>query len=108
MEWLTELIKHTPEILKAASTNDLVLAAFFFLVGAILIFALLYFVHQKMPEPDYVVRMVGQDTAVKGHAADLDLGFIEANTEHQYTLNVRHEGNSSPLNILGVDPPMTV
>jgi hypothetical protein len=131
MEWLTELIKHTPEILKAASTNDLALAAFFFLVGAILIFALLrsapsvvkliavviwfgaslfallYFVHQKMPEPDYVVRIVGQDTVVKGHAADLDLGFIEANAEHKYTLNVRHEGDSSPLDILGVDPPMT-
>ena len=37
MEWLTELIKHTPEILKAASVSDLSLAAFFFLVGAVLI-----------------------------------------------------------------------
>jgi uncharacterized membrane protein YjfL (UPF0719 family) len=131
MEWLTELIKHTPEILKAASANDLALAAFFFLVGAVLIFgllrnasslvklaaiviwcaaslvALLYFVHQKMPPPDYVVRIIGQDTAVKGHVTDLNLGFIEANAEHRYSLDVRREGSPAPLDVLSVDSPMT-
>ena len=131
MEWLTELIKHTPEILKAASANDLALAAFFFLVGAVLIFgllrsansavkllaiiiwfgaslvALLYFVHQKMPESNYVARIVGQDTEVKGHGADLNLGYVEANAPHEYRLNVKLEGDSSSLEIRGVDAPVS-
>jgi hypothetical protein len=131
MEWLTELIKHTPEILKAASASDLSLAAFFFLVGAALIavllrsaptaakliaivvwlgaslVALLYFVHHKMVEPDYITRIVGQDTAVKGHAADLDLGLIQADAERVVQLNVRLEGNASPLRILIADAPVT-
>jgi hypothetical protein len=131
MEWLTELIKHTPEILKSASGNDLALAAFFFLVGAVLIFgllrtansvvkllaiiiwfgaslvALLYFVHQKMPEPNYVARIIGQDTEVKGHGADLNLGYVEANAPHEYRLNVKLEGDPSTLEIRGVDAPVS-
>jgi hypothetical protein len=130
MEWLIELIKHTPEILKAASANDLALAAFFFLVGAVLIFvllrsansfvkllaivlwlaaslvALLYFVHQKIPDPDVIARMVGQDSSVKGHAADLDLGYIAADTEYEYRLKVRLENGSSDLEIRGSDAPI--
>ncbi len=130
MEWLTELIKHTPEILKAASVNDLALAAFFFLVGAVLIFALLrnansvikllaillwliaslgallYFVHQKMPEP-FVARIIGQDTEVRGSRADLDLGYVEANVAHEYRLNVRVEGDASTLEIRGFDAPLS-
>jgi hypothetical protein len=130
MEWLTELIKHTPEILKAASANDLALAAFFFLVGAVLIFgllrnansaikllaiiiwfgasltALLYFVHQKMPEL-YVTRIVGQDTEVRESRADLDLGYVEASVPHEYRLNVRVEGDTAALEIRGFDAPLT-
>jgi hypothetical protein len=130
MGWLTELIAHIPEILKAASVSDLSLAAFFFLVGAgltvalmrtapaalrllaILIWlvasllALLYFVHQKMPEA-YVARIIGQDAEVRGSRADLDLGYVQANTPYEYRLNVRIEGDSSILEVRGFDAPLT-
>lgn len=130
MEWLTALIKHAPEILKAASANDLALAAFFFLVGAVLVFALLrkaksvvkltaiiiwfgaslvallYFVHQKMPEASYVTRILGQDTEVKGRSADLDLGYVVADVPHEYRLNVRVESDAETLEIRGTDAPL--
>jgi uncharacterized membrane protein YjfL (UPF0719 family) len=131
MDALKELIKHTPEILKAASASDLSLAAFFFLLGVVLVIVLmrsaptawkmlaiviwfaaslltlLYFVHQKMPEPDFVVRIIGENTAVKGRVVDLDLGFIEADVQHQYSLNAAPDGGTSALEVLAADPPVT-
>jgi hypothetical protein len=130
MESLTELIKHTPEILKAASANDLALAVFFFLVGAVLVFqlprnansvgkllaiiiwfgaslvALLYFVHQKMPEASYVTRILGQDTEVEGRSVDLDLGYVVTDVPHEYRLNVRMESDAATLEIRGTDAPL--
>ncbi len=131
MDALKELIKHTPEILKAASASDLSLAAFFFLLGVVLVIflmrsatakwklsaiviwfaaslvTLLYFVHQKMPEPDFVVRLIGDNTSVKGRIVDLDLGFIAADVEHDYSLNVTPDRGPSSLEVFAADPPIT-
>jgi hypothetical protein len=60
-----------------------------------------------MPEPDFVVRIIGDNTSIKGRVVDFDLGFIEANIEHHYSLNVTPERGPSALEVFSADPPIT-
>jgi hypothetical protein len=126
MDWIVELIKNAPAIIEAASRGDLALAAFFMLVGSLLIvymlrdgpiawrfgaviawllvclIALLVVTGSKT---NYRAALEGTKT-VLGKAFSLDLGHIETGAILEVPINLGIERGSARMRLDTAEPPL--
>lgn len=126
---LPALLKALPDVLKAASATELSLAAFFFLLGVVLIAYLmrdtkagwrfgalaLWFVAAVIlfvllvglpKSAGYHVRVSGQDTDFLGTTFALDLGQVAAGQDKVIALEVRPDANQRSFRIASVEAPL--
>jgi hypothetical protein len=128
MDWIAELIKNAPDIIKAAGSGTLALGAFFLLLGTLLIMyvlkdaaaawrfsivvvwlvvGLVLFLIVVGPEPNFRARLEGQNP-ILGKSFNLDLGYVQEDSGHEEIVDLGLEHGSLALKVTSADAPLKI